>query len=207
MGVSVIKMEDVAELRTVLDRVAGRLFAASKMYGALNFAVWGAIMLLYYILGVFAGFGALFSVIYWAAAAAVAIMMTSMIWSRINRMGVDESHKADGRMMGFLIFSAWILGAVVGWWLIPATLASGPVMAVGFLSFIAISVCGMWLVMELHGAREKEMIPAFLVPVLGIGGVVYAPENAMLTAAMFVALGFMVTIIFYLFSAFRAIEG
>ncbi|NPA74636.1 MAG: hypothetical protein GXO25_00970 [Euryarchaeota archaeon] len=200
-------MNEVNDLKDVLDRIEGKLIAASKIYSAMNFAVWGAVMLLYYVLGAFVGFGTVFTIIYWSAGAAVAFWSTSYVWSRMKALWTkDGSENGCGRSMGVLIFLSWIAGSAIGWWLIPSMVPLNCATEIGLLSFIAISVFGMWLVMELYGAKEREMLPAFLVPIAGIFSIALVQEKTMLIAGVIIALGFLLTIILYLYSAFRAIE-
>ncbi|WP_232054721.1 hypothetical protein [Thermococcus sp. 2319x1] len=61
-------MEDVKELKSVLERVEGKLIAAQYMYGAMWFIAFLAVMALYYVLGAIVGFSSIFSAIYWIGA-------------------------------------------------------------------------------------------------------------------------------------------
>ncbi|WP_370520071.1 hypothetical protein [Thermococcus sp. LS1] len=200
-------MEEVRELKSVLEKVERKLIAAGKMYGALNFAVWLAIMLLYYDILALLDVPWQFNLVYWPIAFIVAITFTGRVWKRFVKIA-----KATGREMesskreGMLIAFSWILGIAIGWIAIPQTsiaVNAEARLAVGFLSFITISIAGMFaLVMR----GEKEMIPAFLIPGIHIPIVWNMENGAMILAGFVVALGFAVTILIYIHNAFKAIE-
>lgn len=73
----------------------------------------------------------------------------------------------------------------------------------GFLSFIAFSVFAMWLVFAKYGGIEREIIPAFLMPAIGIPITRDLETGAMAWAGFIVSLGFSLTVVAYIYSAFR----
>ncbi|MCD6558914.1 MAG: hypothetical protein J7K57_03450 [Palaeococcus sp.] len=202
-------MEEVRELKEVLEKVEAKILAAGKMYGAMNFVVWMNVMLLFYVLmGIFElpGWGI---ALYWMAGFGGAFWFTGKIWQRLAALMRASGKKGEVSTFGsILIFVSWILGATLGWILIPSTsiaVSEGARMAVGFLSFMTISIFGMWLVFARYGGIEREMVPAFLIPALGIPFAWGMSTGAMIWAGFVVALGFAVTIMWYLYSAFKAI--
>ncbi|AHL22929.1 hypothetical protein BD01_1318 [Thermococcus nautili] len=80
-------MEDVKELKSVLERVEGRLIAAGKIYGAMNFAVWSSIMLLYYVIIGLLNPSWKFNLVYWPAGFMLAMLFTGKIWKSLKRLG------------------------------------------------------------------------------------------------------------------------
>jgi len=203
-------MEEVGELKSVLERVEGRLIAAGKMYGAMNFAVWLAIMLLYYVmLGIF-DIPRQFNLIYWPLGFAVAMVFTGRIWKRLKRLGrVTGREIEESKTSGILVMASWITGIILGWGIIPRMgvgVSEGAALAVGFLSFITLSIFGMWLVFARYSGVEREIIPSFLIPAMGIPIVWNMETGAMVWAGFTVALSFALTILWYLYSAFKAIE-
>lgn len=62
-------MEEVKELKEVLERVDGKLITAGKMYGAMNYAVWLVVMVGYYILAEAVRYEPVKSALYWALGA------------------------------------------------------------------------------------------------------------------------------------------
>jgi hypothetical protein len=72
---------------------------------------------------------------------------------------------------------------------------------------IAISVFGMWLSFLIYGIRDNEIIPAFVLPALGIPAVYGLSSGAIVAGGFFIALGFTLTVVLYLYSAFRVVEG
>ena len=205
-------MEDVRELKSVLERVEGRLIAAGKMYGAMNFGVWLAIMLLYYVmLGLFQPSWH-FNIVYWPLGFAVAMVFTGTIWKRFKRLGRVTGREIESSTLGgILIGLSWGLGFIIGWVLIPR-LNPGvnfeSTLATGFLTFIAFSVFAMWLVFAKFdpGEAEKEIVPAFLLPAIGIPHAMRMGPGAIMWAGFVVGLGFSLTVLWYLYSAFKAIE-
>ncbi|NJE27114.1 hypothetical protein E3E22_10935, partial [Thermococcus sp. MV5] len=80
-------MEEVKELKEVLERVEGKLIAAGKMYGAMNFGIWLSVMLFYYaIIGV-VDLPWQFNLVYWPVAFIVAMGFTGRIWKRLQKLG------------------------------------------------------------------------------------------------------------------------
>ncbi|WP_232054720.1 hypothetical protein [Thermococcus sp. 2319x1] len=78
--------------------------------------------------------------------------------------------------------------------------------AAGFLTFIALGVFGMWLVFIRAGNKDKGMVPAFLLPALGVPLVLEMEKGAMAWAGFLVAAGYALTSLLYLYFAFNAIE-
>ncbi|HDZ36340.1 MAG TPA: hypothetical protein ENH81_05460 [Thermococcus sp.] len=203
-------MKEVRELKEVLERVEGKLIAAGKMYGAMNFGVWLVTMLLYYvILGVF-DFPWQFNLLYWPLAFIAATSFTGRAWERFKRLG-----KAAGREIKtsktdrILVMAPWAVGIIIGWGIIPRLgigISKDAALAVGFLSFIALAVFGMWLVFARYGGAEREITPSFLIPAAGIPVVWNMESGAIVWAGFVVALSFASTILWYLYSAFKAIE-
>jgi hypothetical protein len=195
-------MEEVTELRNVLERVEGKLIASRKIHGALNFAVWLAVMTGYYVLVVPVGGGYVESLLYWLVGALVAIYVTKRVWERYLAVLILETGRDSG--VGIKILLSWAVGSTVGWGIIPRlglTANTNETVALSILSFLAISLAGQML-----ATGDREEIPAFLVPALGTIPAVKMGDTAPLWAGFVVALGFSLTIILYLHSAFKAIE-
>jgi len=88
-------MEDVKELKEVLERVEGRLIAAGKMYGAMSFGAWLSVMLLYYvIIGVF-DLPWQFNIVYWPVAFMLAMGFTGRIWRRLQKLGMVTGKEVE----------------------------------------------------------------------------------------------------------------
>ncbi|NJE54429.1 hypothetical protein [Thermococcus sp. 21S9] len=195
-------MEEFRELRNVLERVESKLLASRKIYGALNFAVWLAVMTGYYVLVVPMEGGYVESLLYWLVGAIVAIYVTKRVWERYIAVLVSETGEKSG--IGLKILLSWAVGSTIGWGIIPRlglTTNTNETVAISILSFLAISLAGQTL-----ATGDREEIPAFLVPALGTIPAVKMGNTAPLWAGFVVALGFSLTIILYLHSAFKAIE-
>jgi len=205
-------MEDIRELREVLRRVEGKLIAAGKIYGAMNFALWLSVMAVFYVINGVTRVGGMTSLLYWGVAILIAMPLTVKIWSRLKRLystfypSIDEG---ETRKIAVLIGLSWAVGSIVGWVVIPAIgwvgVSADARLGVGFLSFIGISVLGQWLVMT-RGRGEHEMIPSFTLPLLSIPIAWYMKTGTITWTGFVVVAGFSLTILWYLYSAFRAIE-
>ena len=105
-----------------------------------------------------------------------------------------------------MIGISWGIGAAVGWFLVPSMnmgandMAS---MAMGFLSFVSISIFGMWLSFIKYKISAEEMLPSFLIPAIGIPIAMIMKTDAMTWAGFLVAIEFSITILWYLYSAFK----
>ncbi|AIU69341.1 hypothetical protein TEU_02715 [Thermococcus eurythermalis] len=205
-------MEEIDELKNVLERVEGKLIAAGKMYGAMNFGIWLAAMAVFYTLyGVFDMSGWA-SALYWAGAIMVVVPLTARIWRRLeglySAVYPDAKERGD-KKAAFLIGLPWAIGSIVGWGLIPSLewvgVSTDARLGVGFLSFIAISIFGMWLLMT-RGRGEREMMPSFVLPLLAIPVVWRMETGAVVWAGFVVTAGYSFTVLWYLHSAFKAIE-
>jgi len=205
-------MEDVRELKSVLERVEGRLIAAGKLYGAINFALWLSVMTVFYVLNGIGKMSGWTSPLYWGIAVLIAVPLTVKIWNRLKKLYLTFCSHMDemgSKRAVVLMGLAWAIGSIIGWVLIPSTsgigVNAGARLGVGFLSFIGFSLLGQWLVMT-HGRGEYEMVPSFTLPFLAIPVAWHMESGAIVWAGFVVAAGFSLTILWYLYSAFRAIE-
>ncbi|WP_099209497.1 hypothetical protein [Thermococcus henrietii] len=195
-------MEDVEELKSVLERVEGKLIASRKIYGALTFSAWLTAMMGYYVLSGLFGNGYVESLVYWAIGAVIVSYATKKVWDRYIAVLVSETGKESG--IGLEILASWAIGSLIGWGIIPRlglTTTPEETVAVAILSFLGISLAGQALV-----TGDREEIPSFLAPLLGIPLVPVAGNQATLWAGFVAAFGFSLTIALYLLSAFKAIE-
>jgi hypothetical protein len=197
-------MEEVRELKGVLEKVEGKIIAAANVYSAMNFAYWLAVMAFFYVLLGFAEPGT-WGLAYWLTAVGLGIYVSGGLWKRIERLEGAGGEKKWVLLLGL----TWGIGAMVGWWLIPAKTAIGlneeARLAVGFLTFIWLSLLGQWLILG-RGREHYEMVPSFLVPFLGMPFALGMEKGAMVWAGYVVATGFTLTILLYLYSAFKAVE-
>ncbi len=205
-------MDDVKELKDVLDRIEKKLIAASKMYNAMNFAIWLVVVTLFYVLMPLPGNGSAFLrwfvAIYWFSAVVIVLIFQRKTWKMVYRLK-KERDEGNIRRFGIFVSTSWIVGAIIGWVLIPQmgiSTDSDINFAIGFLSFIAISVFGMWVSMMKYYRMEIEIIPAFLIPAIGIPITVFMNQGVVwFWSGLVVALGYSITALWELYSAFRTI--
>lgn len=196
-------MEEVKELKEVLERVEAKIIAAGKMYAAMNFAVWMSVMLLFYVIIWIVNLSLWGIILYWVVAGSMAFWFTGKIWNRLVAL-IRASGKKE-KTSKFGMFAIWSTAIIVGWILIPQTsiaINEGARAAVGFLTSISMAIFGMWLLFD---RMEKEMIPGFILPALGVPVVWNMAKGAMLWGGFLVALGFALTVLWYLYSAFKTI--
>ncbi|WP_297065489.1 hypothetical protein [Thermococcus sp.] len=199
-------MEEVKELKETLERVEGKLIAAANVYGAMNFAFWLVAMSLFFVLLGIGSVSPPVSLAYWGTAIAFGIYVSIKLWERIERLaGPSGGSKLGALMIGL----SWAVGSIIGWWIIPDMTSigvnAGARLAVGFLTFIGLSLLGQWFVMS-AGRGHYEMIPSFLLPLLAIPVAMDMENGAMLWAGFVVAFSYGLTVLLYLYSAFKAIE-
>ncbi|WP_297437280.1 hypothetical protein, partial [Thermococcus sp.] len=176
-----------------------------------NFALWLSVMAFYYLLNGLVTLRGPVSLGYWMVAIVLAVPLTIKIWNRLKGLYSTFYHNSrrNGRKIAVLVTLPWVVGSAVGWWLIPSITSIGVSadarLGVGFLSFIGISLLGQWLVMT-QDRCEFEMMPSFILPLLAIP-IAWNMNSGTITWVSFVvATGFSLTILWYLYSAFRAIE-
>ncbi len=204
-------MEDVRELKEVLERVEGKIVAAGKVYSAMNFAFWLTVMAVYYVLEGIVNMRGGASAVYWGGAILIGIPLTVRIWKRFERLCVafHPGAKRAGRRKFILITIAWVLGSAIGFFIIPSMSSVGVSpdarFATGLLTFISIAIFSQWL-FTTAGREEFEMTPAFTFPALAIPVVWNMKAGAILWAGFVIVTGFSISILWYLYSAFRAIE-
>ena len=203
-------MEDVKELKDVLEKVEGKLVAAGKVYSAMNFAFWLTVMTIYYVLEGVVNMRGGASAVYWGGAILIGIPLTIRIWRRLERLcaAFHPGARRAGRGTAAQITLAWILGSVIGFFIIPSMTSVGVSpdarFATGLLSFISIAILSQWL-LTTAGRGEFEMIPAFTLPALAIPVVWNMESGAILWAGFVIAAGFSITVLWYIYSAFKAI--
>ena len=206
-------MNDIRELKDVLDKIERKLIAASKMYSALNFTVWLVVISLFYVLIPLPleGKGASEWLIplYWFSAVAVVLIFEKKTWKMIYRLNERVKKEKYSETFGLLIALSWILGSIVGWGIVPQIGLSPNTstnFAIGFLSFIAISVFGIWVVMLRYYRNEMEMVPSFIIPAIGIPVAMMIDAGVVwVWSGLLVALGYSITALWELYSAFRMI--
>ncbi len=198
-----MSMEEVKELKSILERVEGKLIAAGSIYGATNFAYWLFIMSLFYVISEIVNLPAMAIGFYWGGAVLGGFVFTGRVFRSLINLYITSGRKVGSFPMWRLIIP-WSTGAIAGWWVIPTTLnaPSNVRFAVGLLSFIAISLFGQWALLT----RDRESIPAFSIPALAILVALTRNTGASSWAGFAIATGFSLTILLYLHSAFRAIE-
>ncbi len=202
-------MNEVSDLKNVLERIEGKLIAASKMYSALNFAVWEAIMILYYVLEALFDLYAWETAIYWIVGFSLAMYFSYIVGKRLSNLEKNRDNK-KARKCGILVGVSWGIGAFLGFGIVPAMNIGVNMEAsfsMGLLSFVAIGVFGMWLIYSYYGCSSKEITPSFIIPAMGVLVVMSIKTGAVIIGGFFIALGFTLTIIWYLYNAFHAIEG
>ncbi|WP_297476705.1 hypothetical protein [Thermococcus sp.] len=207
-----MQMEEVRELREALERVEGKLIAAEKVYAAMNFALWLSVMSIFYVI---AGIGRVqgwLSPVYWGAAILIGVLLTIKMWNQLKKLYstfYPEIAKRDSKKMILLIGLSWAAGSIIGWDVVPSIdwvgINADARLGVGFLSFIGLSLLGQWIAMS-RGKGEYEMTPSFLFPFLAIPIAWNMGTGAILWAGFAVTAGFSLTILLYLYSAFKVIE-
>jgi len=198
----VMNMNDMKDLKDVLEKVEKKIMAAGKIYGAMNFAFWLIAMLGYYVLAPITSYSIYFTIIYWPIAFATGIFFIIKITRMIAKVERNGSSRGFGAMIGI----SWGIGAALGWFLIPSLnlgVNTESSMAIGFLSFMSISIFGMWLSFIKYKIGAEEMIPAFSIPAIGIPMAMTIKIDAMAWSGFVVAISFSITILWYLYSAFK----
>lgn len=203
-------MEEVKELKDVLEKVEGKLIAAGKMYGAMNFGAWLCVMLFYYVLVGLFDIPWQFNLVYWPAGLFVAISFTGRAWRMFKRLGEVTGEKVEiSKSGGVLVLASWVAAVIIGWGILPRLglgVNGEASSAMGLLTFVTLGVLGMWLVFAKYGGAEREMIPAFLFPATGVLLARGMESGAMVWAGFLVAFGFSITIMWYIYSAFKAVK-
>ncbi len=201
-------MEEVPNLRKVLDRVENKLIASGKVYVAMSFVFWMIIMLLYFLIFPNVKLPLWTTAVYWAAGILIYLWFSSIIFRYYRRLRAPLNRKVF-RRTGIFIGLSWAIGGFVGMGIIPdlsVGINSITMFSIGYLSFISISVFGEWLTFR---GSDLEMIPAIVIPIVGIPLALYLSSsgtNPFFWAVLVVSLAFSSTILSYLYSAFKLIR-
>ncbi|MBO8175299.1 MAG: hypothetical protein H0Z18_08575 [Thermococcus sp.] len=205
-------MRTMEELKAVLERVEEKLIAAGKIYAAMQFQVWVVIMVFYYIIiGPLETIPWQLTAVYWTLAFMVFAYFTRMIWERLVKLHLSAGRKMESSStFGLSIALSWVSGFIVGWIAVPKYLSGTfePLVAlgIGYLIFISWAVFGMFLAFWHFGkSLEREMIPAFLIPALAIPLIPKVAKAAMVYAGFIVAFAFGLTVLAYIYSAFKTL--
>jgi len=206
--------QNFSELKEAIERIEEKLMSASKIYSAIQFQVWLTLMILYYIIiGLLKTVPWQLTAIYWISALTVFGYVSMKILERLKKLLKSYGKGAnDSRYFGITMALSWITGAIIGWSIVPSALINAGLdvsmaVAIGFLSFISISVFGIFLTFLYFANRfEKEMIPAFLIPSLSIMLMGRVTMESMVYAGFSIGLGYSLTVLSYLYTTFKALR-
>ena len=200
-------MEDMEELRNILEKVERKIIAAGKIYSAMNFTYWLAVMCFFYTIIAFFSPNAILSTVYWITAlalgAVVSVFVLKKLMNLVRFQELQEGQKEWKASVSIFLAVSWVAGAIVGFMLIPALPGGG--FDVGLLSFISISIFGMWLTFAVYIKRDNEMVPSFFIPAVGALIAYFANEDMTVWAGFVIAFSFSLTIFLYLYNAFKAV--
>jgi hypothetical protein len=195
-------MEDL-ELKDVLKKVAGRILAVEKICIALSFQIWIVVMAGFYIvIAPLKSVPVMLVLGYWSAGTAIFIYIERLAWRRASLL-ISEGRR---KTINTGIVLSWITASVIGWFVIPDLLSYTFLekLAVGLLSFVSIAVAGMILTILIDTKKVAlEMIPAALIPALLIPVVFTVRGNPMYFAGMCVVFSYGITVILYMYRAFK----
>ncbi len=195
-------MEEIEELREVLNRISGKILAIEKICIAMNFQIWTVIMAGYYVLiSPFERLPLWLTIAYWSFGVMVFAYASRSLWRRVSML---ISEGGSGKVnLGILL--SWTIAALFGWFFVPSMVGGYFLqkLAIGLLSFISTGVIGMMITIYFGAKRlELEMFPAFLIPALAIP-FVHLAGNPMDFAGMAIVLGYGITVVLYTFRAFK----
>ncbi|MBE8539654.1 hypothetical protein [Geoglobus acetivorans] len=196
-------MEDTEELRKILEKVERKIVAVGKIYSAINFAYWLMVMSVFYVVLALFSPSSIISAVYWIAAMIAGVAVSGILFRRIMHIAKMSGEKRESKTMAALIFLSWVAGAIIGFIVLPATLSAG--FGAALLSFLSISLFGMWAVLSHLEGSELEMVPSFLITAIGAVVAFTSAENLSVWAGFVIAAAFSITILLYLYSAFRII--
>ncbi len=206
--------QNIFELKEAIERVEEKLISARKIHTAIQFQTWLVVMILYYI--IISPFNKppwQITAIYWTLALAVFGYISMKVLRRMKNLLKGYGRDiGDSRYFGLSMTLSWIAGAVIGWMIVPSLLMQSGVeeisaIATGFLSFISISVFGMFLTfMYFAKSFEKEMIPAYAIPALSILLIGRIAMESMVYAGFSIGLGYSFTVLLYLYTTFKALR-
>ncbi len=205
---------NISELKEAIERIEEKLMSASKIYSAIQFQVWLILMMLYYIIiGLLKAVPWQLTAVYWISAITIFGYASMKILERLKKLLKSYGKSVnDSRYFGIAMVLSWIMGAIIGWSIVPSALLNAGVdvnmaVAIGFLSFISISVFGMFLTfLYFADSFEKEMIPAFVIPSLSIMLMGRVTIESMVYAGFSIGLGYSLTVLAYLYTTFKALR-
>ena len=170
----------------------------------MNFTYWLAVMCLFYIIIAFFSPSAILSTVYWMTALALgAVVSVFVLRKLIYLVRLQEEQKEWRASVSIFLAVSWIAGAITGFILIPSLPGGG--FDIGLLSFISISIFGMWLTFAVCIKRDNEMIPSFSLPAIGALITYFAGGEMTVWAGFLIAFSFSITIFLYLYNAFKAV--
>ncbi|WP_456369406.1 hypothetical protein [Geoglobus sp.] len=196
-------MEDAEELRKILEKIERKIVAVGKIYSAINFAYWLMVMSVFYVILAFFRPSGTISAVYWVVAMIAGVAVSGILFRRIMRIAKRSGEKRGSRTVAAFIFLSWVAGAILGFLVLPATLSAG--FGAALLSFLSISLFGMWAVLSYSGGLELEMVPSFLITAIGAVVAFTSAEDLSVWAGFVIVTAFSVTMLLYLYSAFRII--
>jgi len=197
----VVRTEDVKELKSVLERVEGKLIAAEKTYSAMNFAYWLFVMALFYVITEAVRAPGLFYTLYWIAALIAGFTISGKVFHELLNLHLASGRKVC-RFPWWRLAVPWVTGVIVGFSVVPHLVGGESAPAIGLLSCLAIALFGQWALVT----QDFESIPAFIIPAVAVWPAMRMGTGAMSWAGFAITTGFALTVLLYLYSAFRAIK-
>ncbi len=206
--------QNIFELKEAIERIEDKLISAEKIYTAIQFQVWMVVMIVYYIIITpLSTIPWQLTAIYWISALLVVAYISSKILKRMRNLFKSYGSKTrSSARFGLGIVLSWVTGSITGWMIIPSFLLQNGVeemsaIAIGFLSFISLSIFGMFLTFKRSTQRsELEMVPAFAIPALAVLVVPQIQTAQMAYAGFCVASAFGITVLAYMYTAFRVLR-
>lgn len=196
-------MEEARELREVLERVERKIFAAGKIYAAMNFAYWLAVMSMFYVILAFFRISGPVSIAYWVGAIVAGAIVSGILFRKIVVIARAKGDVEWRKSVGLMIALSWILGAVMGFYAVPSMFSAS--FGVALLTFLSVSLFGMWIVLGHFESPDPEMVPSFLVTAIGAAVAHVSGGEMAVWAGFVIAFAFSLTVLLYLYSAFRVI--
>ena len=203
----VMQMEGMKE---VIEKIEKKLIASSKIYAAMNYGIWAAILIIYEIMFVplfiykptevwfstHPPYAGIMVGVFWTIAIGFLVYVNKIAWKKMKQLNVEKSSKYNSHPM----IIGWVIAAV--FFVLPSLLIHASwAYSLGFLLFIITGNIGIYIC-----CRNYESFASIASAIIAIPFIFFVSlDMAWFLAIGFVAGGYAISTMLYLWSTFRLV--
>ncbi len=196
-------------MKEVIEKIEKKLIASSKIYAAMNYGIWAVILIIYEVIYVpliiykpteawftaHPPYAGVIIGVFWTVAVIFLVYVNVIAWKKIKQLKVEMVSKSRRHS----IIVGWVVGAAFFW--LPMLIHASWASSLGFLLFIISGNIGIYLC-----CRNYESFATIFSAIIAIPFIFFASlDMAWFLAVGFVAGGYAISTMLYLWSTFKLV--